>query len=242
MVETSLMNVTEKNLDQVMERELLQEVMDNIDFQPGRIKIMHREKQFLLPDGKATKEIKGVVIYFHRARGFWRDEGESMPTCSSMDGKKGTVTETGEPQTCSSCPYNQFGSDLKGGKGKACKEMRRLFVLQEGDMYPSILSIPPTSLRNWDSYVSNLVSKKKIPLAFVTTFTLEKANTGSFDYSKIVPEIGEQLDKQTILNLLKMREEVVKAAEKIGIEGEDYGTTDSDIIGEIVDDKENPFA
>ena len=132
------------------------------------------------------------------------------------------MTNTGDSKPCATCPMNQFGSDPKGGKGKACKEMRRLFILQKGDMYPSIMNVPPTSLRQWDAYVSALLSKKQIPLSFVTILNLEKANNGSFDYCKLAPEKGEALDKTEILALLKMREEVIRAAEKLGIETDDY--------------------
>ena len=47
-----------------------------------------------------------------------------------MDGK-----EVGK-RACADCPHNQWGTDPKGGKGKACKNMVRVYVLQEGCAFP----------------------------------------------------------------------------------------------------------
>jgi hypothetical protein len=222
----ALATATEEMLPALLEQELAQMMMmEGFDYRPGKIGIMHREKKFMTPDGQALGSITGVIVYFHKARGLWLVEGEKIPTCSSMNGKTGTY-RVSEEQTqempCANCQYNQFGSDPKGGGGKACKEMRRIFLVEKDAILPAILNIPPTSLKSFDAYMSGLVSKKKAHIAYETTFRLEGASQGGFDYSKVVMEQGAQLPNAKILELMRMREQVIAAAEKIGIEEDDY--------------------
>lgn len=228
--DTQLAVQDEQTIQAILDQEL-NEVMNlgGFDFRPGKIKIMHREKQFVTSDGQAVKTISGVIVYFHKARGFWEKEGEKIPRCSSMDGKAGQW-KTGaleEVETvakiCANCPYNEYGSDNKGGKGKACKEMRRLFLVETGSILPVMFSIPPTSLKPYDEYISALVSKRKAPIAYETVFRLEGAQGGGgFDYSKVTLELGQALPSAKISELLRMRDQVVAAAAKIGIESDDY--------------------
>jgi hypothetical protein len=219
-------NATEEMLPALLDQEVQNMMMmEGFDYRPGKIGIMHREKKFMTPDGQAVTSITGTIVYFHKARGYWETEGEKIPTCSSMNGKIG-LQRIGETETmevaCATCPHNQFGSDPKGGGGKACKEMRRIFLVEKDAILPAILNIPPTSLKAFDTYMSGLVSKKKPHIAYETIFRLEGAQGAGFDYSKIVLEQGAALPNAKILELLKMREQVVAAAEKIGIEADDY--------------------
>ena len=83
-------------------------------------------------DVEYMKEINAVVVFTHRVNGFWQgaygdDDQNKAPICSSIDGKTGMNSETGEIINCETCPFNQFGSatDQKGNqaKGKACKNL-----------------------------------------------------------------------------------------------------------------------
>lgn len=216
--------ISEEMLPALLDQEI-NSIMENIDFRPGRIGIMHREKKFVTPDAQTVNSISGVIVYFHKARGYWMEEGQKIPTCSSMDGKTGTwrlSEDETQPKSCATCPYNQYGSDTKGRQGKACKEMRRLFIVENDAILPAILNIPPTSLKAFDTYISGLIAKKKASIAYGTTFRLESANSGGFDYSKVVLEQGDKLPNDKLISLLKMREEVVAAAANIGIEADDY--------------------
>lgn len=61
---------------------------------------------------------------------------------------------------CRSCPNNQWGSDPSGGKGKACKNGRRLAIIP-ADTKPedvaaaevATLALPVMSITNWSNYV-----------------------------------------------------------------------------------------
>lgn len=139
------------------------------------------------------KELTGVVLDYYGIKACWKDEfsgGKNAPDCSSMDCKIGTGSEVlGLPagQSCKDCPYNQWGSDPKGGKGKHCKDIYRVYVLRENSMFPVLLALPPTSLANWELYVRRLTNKIIPYTGVVTMAKLEKdRNAGGIEYSKVV--------------------------------------------------------
>lgn len=84
----------------------------------------------------------------------------------SQEMKPHADAEHKQAALCSTCPKFQWGSDPKGGKGKACREVRRLALL-DGSLVekgPEAISkgevvfvkLPVTSVRNWASYVHQL--------------------------------------------------------------------------------------
>lgn len=117
-------------------------------------------------DPEVMKEVTGVIIFTHRMNAYWAQKfGEAgedgninkSPDCSSMDGKQGVNRETGEIRTCDTCPYNQFGSD---GKGKACKNMRRLYIMMDNrpDIY--LLTVPPTSIKDVNKALKKIMGQQ----------------------------------------------------------------------------------
>lgn len=96
------------------------------------------------PDYEPTLE--GVILFNHAANSYWPAGSEyddnTPPQCQSVDGKMGYGDPGG---ICETCVNNRFGSDPKGN-GKACKNMRVLYLLRNGEMMPIQLSLPPTSI------------------------------------------------------------------------------------------------
>jgi hypothetical protein len=79
-----------------------------------------------------------------------------------------------QADTCAVCPNNQFGS---AGKGKACKNTRLLAIkpMADDDDNIYVLSVPPTSIKAFDSYVHTLAGKHRLPpVGVVTRVTLDK--------------------------------------------------------------------
>jgi len=79
---------------------------------------------------------------------------------------------------CESCPKNQWGSATNGGKGKACSEKRRLFLMTSDSISTpeavsmgevAALRIPVTSVKGFATYVQTVASTVKRPLAGVIT-------------------------------------------------------------------------
>lgn len=138
----------------------------------------------------ATKELTGVVIHRATRRSYWpysmedRPEGDDgRPTCASVDGELGIGDPGG---SCAECPYNEFGSDIKGGPGKACKETRQVFLLTENDLLPLAVTIPPASLATAKAYFLRLLRNQQSPNEVVTTLTLSKQKSqGNIGYSRV---------------------------------------------------------
>lgn len=81
--------------------------------------------------------------------------------------------EKPEHPTCEGCAKNEWGSDPNGGRGKACKQTRRLVlipasVLDQGAKAVSsaefaILDVPVTSVKNYSGFVNTLSASVGVP-------------------------------------------------------------------------------
>ena len=84
----------------------------------------------------------------------------------------GNVSHPEHP-TCAGCKNNEWGSDPNGGRGKACKQTRRLVLLpghavdtgveavQTAEM--AVLDLPVTSVRNYSQFVNALAASANVP-------------------------------------------------------------------------------
>ena len=75
--------------------------------------------------------------------------------------------------SCNGCAYNEFGSK---GKGKMCKNYRKLIMIPAGTAPEDVptaemayLKVSPTSVKNWSKYVQQLVASAGIPPWAATT-------------------------------------------------------------------------
>lgn len=149
-------------------------------------------------DGPRMQEVvEGVIVHFNDPRAYFPDAftGEKqMPACRSIDGVRGVGTPGG---ACAACRYNAWGSDPKGGDGKACKEKRFLFVLQPRDLMPVAIVIPPSSLANVRAYFRQLTRAGRGYWSVVTTFKLAEAKSKSgVVYSEVVLNAVRQLEPE----------------------------------------------
>lgn len=130
------------------------------------------------------KTIEGVLIYHHDANAYWPEGSEydenTAPLCSSVDGKQGI----GEPGgSCVMCAMNQYGTSSEG-RGKACKNMRILYLLQSGEYVPIQISLPPTSLKPFRNFANQTFLLRCRPsYSCVIQIGLKKENNGGNDYS-----------------------------------------------------------
>lgn len=145
------------------------------------------------------KTLEGVLMYAHCANVYWPEGSEydddAPPLCQSVDGKTGFGAPGG---MCQDCMLNQYGSDSRGA-GKACKNMRVIYLLRSGESMPIQLSLPPTSLRGYNDYVSAaFLNRRRGICSGITQITLKKTSSGGHDYSvavfkKIRDFTGEEL-------------------------------------------------
>lgn len=151
-------------------------------------------------DGEISmKVLEGVVVHRANRRAYWPysmedrpDDDDGRPVCQSFDGEVGLGDPGGN---CAECPFNEFGSDIKGGPGKACKETRQLFLLTKDDLLPIAVTIPPASLANVKAYFLRLLRAQLSPSDVVTRLTIAKEkNSRGTAYGRVELTAGERLD------------------------------------------------
>ncbi len=154
-------------------------------------------KIFSIPtiDGEdSAKAIECIVLYKKdkRNNAYWPDEysgSNEPPACTSNDGVSGTGIPGG---SCKTCKFNQFGSDPKGGKGKACQNRQFIFVLLPGDLIPYAISLPPTSLKSLKNYTLGLSRRGLMYYEVLTEISLETVSGGGVpDYSRAVFKVAK---------------------------------------------------
>jgi len=179
--------------------------MDGLNFNFQRIKIPSGGAlQFELPGDDPenpdyVRTIDGVILHNHSSCAYWpegvEDDEDAMPLCLSVDGKLGIGEPGGD---CVTCALNRFGSGANG-KGKACKNMRILYLLRDGEFMPIQLTLPPTSIRPFsDFYNVAFAARRRAACGSIVSIGLKRTNNGKDDYSvatfrKILDFTGEKL-------------------------------------------------
>lgn len=180
------------------------------------------------PDSE--KEVYGVILDHHAICAWWATEysGENNPPdCASIDGIVGVSRETGEKKACASCPKNQYGSAAEGN-GKACKNMRRIYFAKPDYMFPMLLVLPPTSLKNFANYIKrSIVGKGRRSCEVLTRFSLAKdRNAGGIVYSKAVFAPAGMLPENIQEQVKAYAQEIKAFTRTIEVSTEDYGVTE----------------
>lgn len=120
--------------------------------------------------------------------------------------------DSAEPQaeSCSVCPKNEWKSDPGGGKGKACKNVRRLAFMSAADLDKVgkaeivLAKLPVTSVKNWSTYANQIANVLKIPpIAVVTEISVVPDAKTQFQVNfELLDKIT---DNETIGALLQRR-------------------------------------
>lgn len=185
------------------------------------LEILHAEQAFRVKGSseQPVSSFRGIIVYHYTGRTYFSrvmSAGQKdRPACSSDNGtfgkpidiardgsdscpipanQRSTNTQRyGHPLPCAVCPMNQWGSDLKGGRGKACSEKHYFFVLpvdpELASLKPYRLIAPPTSLKDINTFFSYLVGKNVPHQVVITTFKLRKGpDRGDLDYSELILE------------------------------------------------------
>ncbi|MBS3969646.1 MAG: hypothetical protein KGZ94_05970 [Clostridia bacterium] len=182
-----------------------------------------------------VKELVGIVVDHHPVNAFWTEKftgQNNPPDCSALDGKTGEGNPGGG---CKGCKFNQWGSDEEG-KGKACKNMHRVFILPEGEMFPLMLTLPPTSIKNWANFLAKrVVSKGKRVCEVITKITLKKAaNSTGIQYSQAQFAVVGILSSNQAIEAKNYSDGIKAMTRKLEIMSDDYSTTTVDLDVEEV--------
>ncbi len=200
---TMLTNTTNENAkfilpevtDDVFTDEDLADDYDGIKTTFRRVKIPSGGSIFFeLPSDdpenpESSRTIEGIILFNHAYNAYWAGSGETNentpPLCVAPAGKTGYGTPGG---CCEFCAMNQFntGIDSKGNpsKGKACKNMRQLYILRSGECMPILLSLPPTSIHDFGEFMNAAFRCRNRPSwASVVQIGLKRMENGSNPYS-----------------------------------------------------------
>ena len=177
------------------------------------------------------------------SRAAYGTKDQRVPSCSSINAGKtgnlhpeyGVALNIPDGQPCATCPWNKFGTgrneDGTPGKGKFCKERRNILALTQEFSEPVILSISPSSLNAWDSYVSGLTQMRP-PSYFVAhktrvSVTVKKENNNEFGLA-VFESLGK-LPEADVKNAFALRAEFQPLLERVA------ATNDTATIQHIID-------
>lgn len=167
-----------------------------------------RGKNFSFQGTALPEPLKVVVINYAFENAFYDTEYDpenpAPPACFSIGMAEDTLKpheSSPKPQsaTCAECPHNEWGSAEKG-RGKACKNNRRLLVLNadvkdfDSDYVEksevAMMRIPPTSVKHFKGHLKKITDGIKLPIwATVTALTFdEEAAT-----PVVIPQLSEEL-------------------------------------------------
>lgn len=170
-----------------------------------------RNSKFTFKNDIIGKTLTVVVVDYVHANS-WYDvpfdkDNPAPPACValSVDGEDMAPVKTSpKPQysQCDGCEMNAWGS-ADVGRGKACGEQYKLAVVAVGpgedystaDM--AILTLPPTSRKNWTAYVKDVDEKLgRPPYGILTEFSFD----GVDDWPVLVPELVKKVGPIKDLN------------------------------------------
>lgn len=153
--------------------------------------------------------IEGVILGQRKVRVFWAGQkiGEGPPPCSSGDLEHGKGEPGGD---CEACPYAQWGSDLKGGKGQACQTRHIVFLAVPGSLLPLVLNLPPTSLRNVRDFFRRLASNNHLPHEIVTKVTVKKRDGDNGPFGTAVFTGGNPLTPEAAARFKQVADDLAK--------------------------------
>jgi hypothetical protein len=166
-----------------------------------------------VPDNKLQCVIVDHILENVYYPGKYDPNNPTAPACFAfgrVDKDMKPHEKAAEPQNnaCAGCPLNEFGS-ADTGRGKACKNSRRLALITEDALEESIpdatvayLKVPVTSVKAFAAYVKHLSDNlKKPPLAVVTEISAHPDANSQFKLEfKLIrvienDQLGALLDK-----------------------------------------------
>ena len=138
---------------------------------------------------------------------FGRDEEEMVPHEKSA---------SKQSNTCSTCEHNEWDSG-DSGRGKACKNARRLALITSdaldngaadiAEAAVAYMKVPVTSVKSWAGYVNQLAAANRPPLAFVTEVSVTPDAKTQF---KVNFKAKEQITDGAMLEALLGKSDVVE--------------------------------
>ena len=191
-----------------------------------------------------AKELVGVIVDHHPVNAYWAQKYSGQnnpPDCFSMDGKTGIGNPGG---ACKNCRFNQWGSDPDGNGGKACKNMHRVYLLREGEMFPLMLTLPPTSIKPFSNYLAKrVIGRGRRSYGVITKITLKReTNKGGIAYSQAQFSVAGELSPEETAKAAEYAKGIKAITRTIGVDAADYAAERSaNDVPFDADDDDQPF-
>jgi len=158
-------------------------------------------------------EFEALICWWKDQRVWWKTPigtkgaENGPPNCVSNDLVLGAgvngFAEPGVPISCDTCPNNRFGKNPAPAiEDNWCKDTRMLFLLRpekKDAIFPSVLIVPPGSLKPVQKYLMALTSRGLPYFATVHKFTLTgDVSQGGFKYSKVKIDFVRKLEADEV--------------------------------------------
>ncbi len=194
------------------------------------ITINHREGVFIMPDGSTIDGqdgLTGFILAHFTTRSYYEKAYDSKaekvpPDCRSSD----CITPDADSPaiqspSCMTCKHNVFGS-AKVGKGKACREFIRLFMVNPefGNPPLAVVTLPPTALGKFyggkvviggkAGYLDQVKARHKIFQIVWNKLTLHRENDGDV-HVMVDFEMGDVATQAVSLELGKLHKQFLDA-------------------------------
>lgn len=136
-----------------------------------------------VPGNKMNVIILDHVLENHFYEGRFDPDTPQSPICFAfgrVEDELAPHEKSDQPQndTCAGCPNNEWGT-ADQGKGKACKNIRRLALIPEDGLDDisaatvAYLKVPVTSVKAWAGYVNQLAgSLRRPPFGVITEISI----------------------------------------------------------------------
>lgn len=171
---------------------------------------------FNLPDGTTNKgPLECIILDWRVINAFYTGpydpQNPKPPKCwaisQEIDAAAPTdAVEEKQAESCHDCPMNQFGS-APTGKGKACKNQRRLAVVPvdaTAETQPMTITVSPSGLSKYENYVTRLGGPEyeAMPIQMVTRIGFDQQVT----YPSLVFAPGDRVPEDKLSMLLNLRQ------------------------------------
>lgn len=174
-----------------------------------------------VPGNKLDVVVVDAILENHYFEGAYDPNTPQSPVCYAFGRDEDDMApheKVEEPfsDKCKGCPNNEWGS-ADTGRGKACKNVRRLAIipadaLDDGaqgieDAAIAYLKVPVTSVKSWAGYVNQLAATNKPPLAFVTEISVTPDAGSQF---KVNFKAKESIEDGELIGALLAKADVVE--------------------------------
>lgn len=191
-----------------------------------------------LDGAESRKSLSGIIVHIANARTYWasRNVSNNPPDCSSSDLSNGTPREewkdrpAGFSGKCDECPLAAFGTakdgDGKPGAGQACKQKKIVFLLEPGNLLPTVVQIPPSSLKRFKEFITGMTGRNIVFYKAMVEFKLKEAvSKGGTKYAELVPTMQYRLEAEEAAKLQSYVDTMRSVLSRVS---DDVGRSDDD--------------